>query len=355
MQCDRRVGAGGEERRGAKIHEARIAAQNVPTKGERDILKDEVAEVEGVVVAHGAQRQRDHDETRHRQCDRPDREPKAAKIRHAAAPSRPRGRSAKNPSNRPKARAGDQDGPRRVAVMSSMTPKRRPAINVPGSEPRPPMMTIAKRRPMKIRPDAESTGWMRISAPPASAARAVDMAKPMVFTRTGSTPISRRACHRHNTTGAGVGYAGRRRTAQGAWSWCAATGGGERRLVVGASGLLLLAFGAKWLPDDAEVQEGARRMAEQIVAGVRAGDPMAREAALEVLKRPGKTPDAPDRPDAGDEPAVRLLDRLYDKLSYRDRGTVITGRIAFYGGLVLVFAAGVLLYRRTPESNRGTW
>ena len=83
--------------------------------------------------------------------------------------------------------------------------------------------------------------------------------------------------------------------------------------------------------------------------------PDGREAALEVLKRPGKTPDAPDRPDAGDEPAVRLLDRLYDKLSYRDRGTVITGRIAFYGGLVLVFAAGVLLYRRTPESNRGTW
>ncbi len=48
--------------------------------------------------------------------------------------------------------------------MSSMTPKTRPAINVPGSEPRPPMMTIAKRRPMKIPPDAELTGWMRISA-----------------------------------------------------------------------------------------------------------------------------------------------------------------------------------------------
>ena len=45
------------------------------------------------------------------------------------------------------------------------------------------MMTIAKRRPMNIRPDAELTGWMRISAPPATAARAVEMAKAMVFTR----------------------------------------------------------------------------------------------------------------------------------------------------------------------------
>ena len=50
-----------------------------------------------------------------------------------------------------------------------------------------------------------------------------------------------------------------------------------------------------------------------------------------------------------------MRDRLYQALTYRDPGAVIAGRIAFYGGLILVFAAGVLLYRRTPESNRETW
>ena len=45
---------------------------------------------------------------------------------------------------------------------------------------------------MKIRPEAELTGWIRISAPPASAASATDRAKATVFTRTGSTPISRK-------------------------------------------------------------------------------------------------------------------------------------------------------------------
>ena len=77
--------------------------------------------------------------------------------------------------------------------MSSMTPKSRPAINVPGNEPRPPMMTMAKRRPIKIRPEAESTGWITISAPPARTASATERANAIVFTRTGSTPISRNA------------------------------------------------------------------------------------------------------------------------------------------------------------------
>lgn len=127
---------------------------------------------------------------------------------------------------------------------------------------------------------------------------------------------------------------------------------GTAPLMVGASGLLLLAFGAKWLPgDDAD---RARAEAEKIVDGVRAGDPAARAAAAEILQKAEKTPAAEDGSEAHPDRAVPLRDRLYQALTYRDPGAVIAGRIAFYGGLVLVFAAGVLLYCRAPESNRGT-
>ena len=129
---------------------------------------------------------------------------------------------------------------------------------------------------------------------------------------------------------------------------------GTAPLMVGASGLALLAFGAKWLPGD-EIDDRARVEAKEIADGVRAGDPAAREAAAEILQKADKTPAAEDGQEAHADRTVRLRDRLYQALTYRDPGAVIAGRIAFYGGLILVFAAGVLLYRRAPESNRETW
>ena len=128
---------------------------------------------------------------------------------------------------------------------------------------------------------------------------------------------------------------------------------GSAPLMVGASGLLLLAFGAKWMPGD-EIDDRARAEAEKIVDGVRAGDPAARVAAAEILQKAEKTPAGGDASEANALRTVPLRDRLYQALTYRDPGAVIAGRIAFYGGLVLVFAAGVLLYCRAPESNRAT-
>ena len=131
---------------------------------------------------------------------------------------------------------------------------------------------------------------------------------------------------------------------------------GTGPLVVGASGLLLLAFGAKWLPGD-EINDQARAEAEKIEEGVRAEDPRAREAAAEILQKADKLPAAEDGQEAHADRAVRLRDRLYQALTYRDPGAVIAGRLAFYGGLVLVFAAGVLLYRRRRRATagRGKW
>ena len=60
--------------------------------------------------------------------------------------------------------------------------------------------------------------------------------------------------------------------------------------------------------------------------------------------------------DAGSDWVGRVRDACYDARSdHRDPKEVLAGRIAFYGGLILVFAAGVLLYRRTPESVYKEW
>ena len=127
---------------------------------------------------------------------------------------------------------------------------------------------------------------------------------------------------------------------------------GSAPLMVGASGLLLLAFGAKWMPGD-EIDNRARAEAEKIVDGVRAGDPAARVAAAEILQKAEKTPAGGDASEAN---ALRTVPCAtgctgidLPRPQRRDRRG-----IAFYGGLVLVFAAGVLLYCRAPESNRAT-
>jgi hypothetical protein len=48
---------------------------------------------------------------------------------------------------------------------------------------------------------------------------------------------------------------------------------------------------------------------------------------------------------------ARVRDAYYEaRRDRRDPKDVLAGRIAFYAGLILVLTAGVLLYRRTPES-----
>ena len=138
---------------------------------------------------------------------------------------------------------------------------------------------------------------------------------------------------------------------------------GTGPLVVGAMGLLLLAFGAKWLPAGDEINERAREEAEEIEQGLRSPDPEKRNEAIhmaaEILHRAGKKLDAATLNEQNAKEldlAARVRNLIYDVQSdHRDPGAVLAGRIAFYGGLVLVFAAGVLLYRRTPESNQGAW
>lgn len=92
-----------------------------------------------------------------------------------------------------------------------------------------------------------------------------------------------------------------------------------------------------------------------------ARDPQAVKTAAELLKKAEKAPAATDEPEEAADPATYLRDRLYyamlsnSKLRERDPAAMIAGLAAFYSGLVMVFLAGVLLYRRTPESNLGRW
>ena len=141
--------------------------------------------------------------------------------------------------------------------------------------------------------------------------------------------------------------------------------GGTAPLVVGAGGLLLLAFGAKWLPGGDEINDRARQEAESIEQGLRSRNPDVRDQALteaaDILAKAGKKLDAQtladqDVKERDFDLAARVRDLVYEVRSdHRDPGAMIAGRIAFYGGLILVVAAGVLLYRRTPQSSQGPW
>ena len=145
---------------------------------------------------------------------------------------------------------------------------------------------------------------------------------------------------------------------------------GTPPLLVGAAGLLLLAFGAKGMQGDDEINEPARQEADNIEKELndasQRGDLRDVIAYLQMeeasLRKRGKSADlvslAPKKKgeDFSTEQAAEARKMIYDALSSeRDPDAAIAGRIAFYAGLILVFTAGVLLYRRTPESNRGRW
>jgi hypothetical protein len=141
---------------------------------------------------------------------------------------------------------------------------------------------------------------------------------------------------------------------------------GTPTLVVGAIGLLLLSIGAKGMQDDDAINESARQEAERVEADL--NDAEHRQDAVAILLQEEMTLKARGRtvelrslaPKKGQEmkpeQAAEARQRIYDAQSIQsDPGAALPLRIAFYTGLILVFTAGVLLYRRTPASVRGTW
>jgi hypothetical protein len=140
---------------------------------------------------------------------------------------------------------------------------------------------------------------------------------------------------------------------------------GTAPLAVGAIGLLLLVFGAPCYEGSEEINENAKKLAEQFAAAFTHVDPSQWPLLLqeeeEALKRQGKSVDLRSLAKTTEEEVdpdipAKARQRLYEARSdHRDPRALIGGRIAFYAGLVLVFAAGVLLYRRAPESNHEAW
>ncbi len=144
---------------------------------------------------------------------------------------------------------------------------------------------------------------------------------------------------------------------------------GTGPLVVGASGLLLMAFGAAGLPDSAEINAAAHQEAaklqEELHSALSQQDVAVVLRNAEMEAGPGEEGKpavnlrslAP-RNEAESDPGwiARAGDAYYQARSdHREPRGVLAGRIAFYGGLILVFAAGVLLYRRTPNSVYKAW
>ena len=144
---------------------------------------------------------------------------------------------------------------------------------------------------------------------------------------------------------------------------------GTAPLVAGLGGLLLLAFGARGMQDRDPAKEFAQQMADALRKELEVAEnaQTAREYLVEAqnsvkYETRGKSVDleslAPKKGEDVDAKAIadQAYDRIYAKLSEQhDPGLTVVERIAFYGGLILVFAAGILLYRRTPDSVRGTW
>lgn len=141
---------------------------------------------------------------------------------------------------------------------------------------------------------------------------------------------------------------------------------GTPPLMVGAAGLLLLAFGSRWTAGVDEVNEKAQQQAAAVAEQLKYAESVreVRVILLEaegILKAAGHPTDLlPMLDAAGKDPGPALAEPvrnvIYEKLrDRRDPAAMIAGRIAFYFGLAVVFLAGVLLYRRTPGSNQGRW
>jgi len=144
---------------------------------------------------------------------------------------------------------------------------------------------------------------------------------------------------------------------------------GTAPLLAGAGGLLLLAFGARGMQDRDPGSADAQQLRDEIKANLEDAENRREvrsllagaEAAVKI--KYGKSVDlqslAPKKGEEADP--QQIADQAYERIraamgdQHIDPGLVVAERIAFYCGLVLVFAAGVLLYRRTPDSVQAAW
>jgi hypothetical protein len=112
-------------------------------------------------------------------------------------------------------------------------------------------------------------------------------------------------------------------------------------LVLGLGGILLLAVGARAMraPDE---EINAKKMKWE--------NEQQKRAMEKMLRRSFQQRGQPD--DEVGESAEPPPEELQDQ---RDQAAVIAGRLAFFCGLVLTAAAGVVLFRYAPDRDKPDW
>ena len=98
------ISSQGKKTGGAEIHVAGIATDNVPGRGQDDVLQDDIGGKKVVAVMH----HRCHGEAEEREEQRHDQE---ASIFHCYLPKRPDGLMARTSRSTPNDTARDQEGP----------------------------------------------------------------------------------------------------------------------------------------------------------------------------------------------------------------------------------------------------
>src|SRR5690606_26935989 len=164
------IGACTEKGGSAKVGVAGVAAEYVPAGGDHHILQHDVAGIEIVGIRHQLrQKEPGHEDQQRQHCE--------SRHRHRAAPNSPVGFRASVASSMAKATPGAQDGLMKLMTSDSAMPIMMPAASVPGMVPMPARTTMAKTRPIWMRPAKGSIGPVMTSAAPAIAASAVAMPK----------------------------------------------------------------------------------------------------------------------------------------------------------------------------------
>src|SRR5262249_35954196 len=142
-QEHRGIDANAEERAGAEVHGAGIAAKDTRGDTEREELQDDVAGEEWILVTDDLR----HDEGRGEKDCRSDPEGDSVAL-HDRLPNRPCGRTARTTSSIAKEIAGAQEAPNEVITIDSATPRMMAATSVPLMLPSPAMTTTQKVRPI---------------------------------------------------------------------------------------------------------------------------------------------------------------------------------------------------------------
>jgi hypothetical protein len=135
-------------------------------------------------------------------------------------------------------------------------------------------------------------------------------------------------------------------------------------LVLGLGGILLLAVGARAMPSDEELNRKALQAAEKVGEELRNVEtPRERRIVLHQLAHEleqRRRPVPPWLTEPGDASDAELTARIRELLieefgEHRDPAAMIAGRCAFFAGLVLTAAAGVVLFRYAPDRDKPDW